>query len=93
MFALDTKSIGILLRNVDTPILVMALRGAPALVIDQMLGCLSSRAADGIRDELGEGRAKRSDVEDAQRQIATIARRLADDGELELGTQGSDDYV
>lgn len=96
LLALDPKSMGILLRNVDTPILVMALRGAPQPVVDKMLASLSARAADGIRDELGEGRAKRTEVEDAQRQIAAIARGLADGGELELGGAGGgggDDYV
>ena len=96
LLALDAKGMGTLLRNVDTQILVMALRGAPPAVTDQMLASLSGRAADGIRDELGEGRAKRTEVEEAQRQIAAIARRLADDGELELGGTGGgggDDYV
>jgi flagellar motor switch protein FliG len=76
----------------------MALRGAPQGTVDQMLASLSGRAADGIRDELGEGRAKREEVEDARRQIAAIARRLNEEGEIELGMGGGgggggDDYV
>ena len=93
LLALDAKGMGTLLRNVETPILVMALRGVAPSVTEQMLASLSSRAADGIRDELAEGRAKRTEVEDAQRQIAAIVRRLADDGDLELGGKGGDDYV
>jgi flagellar motor switch protein FliG len=96
LLALNNKGMGTLLRNVDTPVLVMALRGAPQGTVDQMLASLSGRAADGIRDELAEGRAKREEVEDARRQIAAIARRLNEEGEIELGGGGGgggDDYV
>lgn len=91
--ALDVKSLGTLLRTVDTQTLTLALRGAAPATVDKMLGCLSARAADTIRDEMAEsGPAKRAEVEAAQKDVAATARRMAEDGELDLGGK-SDDYV
>lgn len=50
---------------------------------------MSARAADLLRDDLeATGPTKLSDVEAAQREILTIARRMADDGEIILGGPG-----
>lgn len=90
--ALDSKSLGAVLRTVDGPILSLALRGAEPKLLEQMLGSMSSRAAETIRDELAESPpARRAEVEQAQRTILSSARKLADAGEIQLG--GEDDYV
>ena len=90
--SLDSKSLGSVLRAIDGPVLSLALRGADPQLLEQMLGCMSSRAAETIRDELAESPpAKRADVEKAQRTIIASARKLADAGEIQLG--GEDDYV
>lgn len=91
--ALDDKALGAVLRSVEAPVLALGLRGAPPELIDQMLGCMSARAADTIRDDMATAPpAKRSEVEDAQRTILASARKLADAGEIQLGG-GEDDYV
>ena len=91
--ALDAKSLSILVRAVDAELLTLALRGAETAMIDRMLGGLSVRAADTIRDAMLEsGPAKRAEVEGAQRDVAALARRMAEAGELDLGRQG-EDYV
>lgn len=90
---LDAKSLGAVLRAVEGPVLTQALRGASPELLEQMLGSLSSRAADTIRDELAESpSAKRAEVEEAQRAVLAAARKLADAGEIQLGS-GEDDYV
>lgn len=90
--ALDSKSLGAVLRAVEGPVLTLALRGAEPQLREQMLGSMSSRAAETIRDDLAESPpAKRSEVEQAQRTILASARKLADAGEIQLG--GEDDYV
>ena len=94
LFALDTKSMGNLLRAIDSQILTLALRGASPQMVDKMLGCMSSRGADTIRDEMADGAAvKRADVEAAQKEVAAIARRLGAEGEITLGGQKGGDYV
>jgi flagellar motor switch protein FliG len=90
---LDAKNLGALLRQVDTQVLTLALRGATPATVDKMLGCLSGRAADSIRDEMADSApAKRAEVEAAQKEIAAAARRMAEDGDINLGGQTSD-YV
>lgn len=91
--ALDTKSLGAVLRSVEAATLTLALKGAEPELLEQMLGCMSSRAAQTIRDEMAESPpAKRAEVDAAQRQILDAARKLADSGEIQLGG-GDDDYV
>lgn len=90
---LDDKNMGVLLRNVDNAVLVIALKGADAPLRDRMLGCMSSRAADSIRDEMAErGPVRLAEVIDAQKDMLTEARRLADSGALMLSGRG-EDYV
>jgi flagellar motor switch protein FliG len=91
--AMDAKNMGELLRAVDTQVLTLALRGARAATVDKMLGCLSARAAQSIRDDIAEAQpVKRADVEEAQRDIAATARSMAESGSLNLGGK-NDDYV
>ena len=50
-------------------------------------------AAELLRDDLDAmGPTRLSEVEEAQREILEVARRLADSGDLDLG-QGGDEYV
>ena len=55
---------------------------------------MSKRAADTLREDLSTMSPMRiSDVEAAQKEILTIARRLADSGEIMLGLGGGDNFV
>ena len=90
---LDDRGLGTLLRAIDNALLVPALKGAEARMRARCLGCMSSRAAQTIEDELAESAPMpMAEVEAAQRAIVAVARRLADEGVLMLG-QGSADYV
>jgi flagellar motor switch protein FliG len=90
---LDEKNLGMLLRSVENDILVVALKGADEKLREKMLGCMSSRAADSIRDEIEErGPMRLAEVLEAQKELLAIARRLADAGTIMLNGRG-DDYV
>jgi flagellar motor switch protein FliG len=90
---MDDKNLGALIRNVDGDILTKALKGVDAAVKDRFLGCMSARAADGIRDEMeARGPMKLAEVLDAQKAMIAIARGLAKDGTIMMGG-GEDDYV
>jgi flagellar motor switch protein FliG len=91
----DDKNLGTLLRNVDTDVLVRALKGVDQTVRNRFLACMSSRAADGIRDEMeARGPMKLVDVLEAQKVMIGIARALVKDGTLiPPGGGGDDDYV
>jgi flagellar motor switch protein FliG len=58
-----------------------------------LLSTLSSRAAQTINDEIADmGPVKRADVDDAQKAVVAVARKMAASGEIMLGGK-SDDYV
>ena len=93
LMKLDAKNLGTLLQNVPGEVLAPALKGADPALRDKMFGCMSSRAADTVRDEIEEkGPMRLADVMDAQREVLNMARRLADAGTIVLGGRG-DDYV
>jgi flagellar motor switch protein FliG len=93
LFVLDSKSMGSLLREVESDILINALKGTPEENREVFFAAMSSRAADGVRDEIaGRGRLKMADCIDAQKQIVAVARRLAAEGVISFGS-GEDDYV
>ncbi|MDJ0642335.1 MAG: flagellar motor switch protein FliG [Erythrobacter sp.] len=86
LFDLDRQAMGRLLRDVDNEALVDALKGLKEDQREPFFASMSSRAADGIRDDIDmRGRLARSEVEAAQRKIVEVARSLADQGEIALG--------
>ena len=90
---MDDKNLGTLIRNIDSDILTRALKGVDEPARSRFLGCMSARAADGIRDEMeARGPMKLSEVLEAQKVIIAIARNLAKDGTIMMGG-GDDDYV
>lgn len=90
---LDAKALGAILRNVDADKIALAVKGASNILGDKLLGTLSARAAETIRDDMTDmGAVKRSDVEEAQKAVIAIARQMAASGEINLGGK-SDDYV
>ena len=95
LLELDDKNLSTLIRNVDAAILVKALKGVEEEVRGRFLGCMSSRAADGIRDEMEAlGPMKMADVLEAQKAMVAIARGLVKDGTVQMPSKGGDDdYV
>src|SRR3546814_9086626 len=78
---LDDKNLGILLRNVENDVLVVALKGANEVLRDRMYGCMSQRAAQSVQDDIEErGPMRLAEVLDAQRDMLAIARRHAYSG-------------
>jgi flagellar motor switch protein FliG len=93
LMELDDKNLGVLLRSVENEVLVVALKGADEKLREKMFGCMSSRAADSIRDEIAErGPMRLTEVHEAQKEVLSIARRLADAGTIMLAGRG-EDYV
>jgi flagellar motor switch protein FliG len=94
LYVLDGQAMGTLLREVESATLIDALKGVSEEERQWFLGAMSSRAADGVRDEIeARGRIKMAEVEAAQKEIIDIARRLAADGLIVFGAGGDDDYV
>lgn len=93
LFALDPQSMGRLLRDVDSEKLVDALKGIKEDQRAPFFAAMSSRAADGVRDEIElRGRVAKSEVALAQKSIVDLARALADAGEIVIGS-GNGEFV
>lgn len=87
----DDRGIQTLLREVSSEVLIIALKGADTELQEKIFGNMSKRAAELLRDDLeAKGPVKVSEVESAQKDILTIARRLADSGEIVLGGSGEE---
>ena len=90
----DDRGIQTLLREVSGELLMKALKGADDNLKEKILKNMSKRAAQTLQEDLQTmGPLRISDVEAAQKEILTIARRLADNGEIALGIGGGDNFV
>lgn len=83
---LDKKSIQKVLAAVDSRQLAMSLKAAIAPVEETILGNLSKRAADMVREERDSlGPTPLTDVVAAQQEILKSVREMMDKGELKVG--------
>ncbi len=85
----DDRGIQALLREVSSEVLIIALKGADSDLQEKIFKNMSKRAAELLRDDLEvKGPVRVSEVEAAQKEILTTARRMADAGEIVLGGGG-----
>jgi len=90
----DDRGIQALLREVSSEVLIIALKGADESIKDKFLRNMSKRASELLQDDLeAKGPVRISEVEAAQKEILTIARRMADAGEIMLGGKGGEEMV
>lgn len=87
----DGRSIQTLLREVPSETLLLALKGADEPIREKFFTNMSKRAAELMRDDLeAKGPVRVSEVEAAQKEILSIARRMAESGEIVLGSKGDE---
>ena len=85
----DDRGVQTLLREISTESLTLALKGTDDAVQNKIFTNMSERAAEMLKDDLeAKGPVKLSDVESSQKEIIAIARRLADEGQISLGSGG-----
>ena len=92
---IDDKGIQVLLREIQSEMLIVALKGTTEEMREKIFKNMSSRAAEMMKEDLeSKGPVKLSEVEEQQKQILLIVRRLADEGQIQLAGKGSgDQYV
>jgi flagellar motor switch protein FliG len=89
----DNRGIQTLMRAVEPDMLMTALKGAPEFVKEKFFDNMSSRARAMFIDEMeAKGPLRIADVEEAQKNIMRMARKMSDAGELMLVGRG-DDFV
>ncbi|TKI08280.1 flagellar motor switch protein FliG [Martelella alba] len=89
----DDRSIQRLLQEVESESLLIALKNAAPPLREKFLRNMPQRSAEILRDDLAtRGPVRMSQVENEQKAILQIVRRLAESGEMAIGG-GEDTYV
>lgn len=90
----DDKGIQAMLKEVQSESLVVALKGASAELREKIFKNMSTRAAEGLREDLEtRGPVRLSEVESEQKEMLKIVRRLVDEGQIVLVGGGDDQFV
>ncbi len=90
----DDRGIQLLLREIQSESLILALKGASEAMREKVFRNMSQRAAEMLREDLeSKGPVRLSEVEREQKEILKVARRLADEGQIQLGGKGEDEFV
>lgn len=91
---IDDRGIQALLKEVQSEQLIVALKGASPELREKIFRNMSSRASEMLREDLeSKGPVRLSEVEEQQKEILKIVRRLADEGQIVLGGKSDDSYV
>jgi len=91
---LEDRSIQLVLREVDTAELALALKGVPEQVRDKITKNLSERAAANLIEEVELlGAVRLSQVEEAQQSIIRVIRQLEEQGQIMVRRGGDDEFV
>ncbi|MDN5936177.1 MAG: flagellar motor switch protein FliG [Nitrosospira sp.] len=91
---IDDRGIQLVLREVQSDTLVVALKGADSDLREKIFRNMSSRASEMLREDLeAMGPLRVSEVEIQQKQILQIVRRLSDEGAIAFSGKAEENYV
>ena len=91
---IDDRGIQLILREVQSESLIVALKGANEELREKIFKNMSQRASEMMREDLeAKGPVRVSEVEAEQKEILKTVRRLADEGQISLGGRGEEAYV
>ncbi len=95
LLEIDDRGIQLVLREVQSESLIIALKGASEELREKIFKNMSKRASEMMREDLeAKGPVRLSEVEANQKEILKIVRRLADEGQVVIGGKGEEDtYV
>jgi flagellar motor switch protein FliG len=89
---LDDRSVQLLLREVQSETLIIALKGTSQELKDLIFKNMSTRAAEALKEDLeAKGPVRLSEVEAEQKEILKIVRKLVDEGQIVLGGKGGEE--
>ena len=82
------------MRKMRSESLIVALKGASEELREKVFKNMSQRAAETLREELeSKGPVRLSEVENEQKEILKIVRRLTDEGQIAVAGKGEEAYV
>ena len=93
LVSVNNRGIQTLIRTIEPDMLMVALKGAQEPVKEKFFSNMSSRARVLFIDEMEDkGPLRLTEVEEAQKAVMRIARKLSDAGEIVLAGRG-DEFV
>lgn len=93
LLEIDDRSMQRLLRELPRELLVVALKGATAEIKQHFFRNLSKGAREALEEDLElRGPVRVSEMEAAQKDVLSVVRRLADEGEVAISGRG-EEYV
>jgi flagellar motor switch protein FliG len=94
LVGLEDRGMQELLRQVPSDKLLLALKAVDDTLKEKIFKNMSQRAAEMLKDDLeARGPVRLAEVEAAQKEIVGMARKLAEEGVINLGARGGDEYV
>jgi flagellar motor switch protein FliG len=91
---LDDRSIQMVLREVESRDLALALKGSSEDVAEKVKKNMSKRAGEMLTEEINFlGPVRLKDVEEAQQRIIAVVRRLEENGEIVIARGGGDELI
>lgn len=90
---IDDRDMQKVLGSIDKDLLPLALKTASPELNDKLLGNMSKRARETLEEEIEIlGPKPLAEVEEAQKQIVDIVRKMSDDGEIQISS-GKEELV
>ncbi|AFM42707.1 flagellar motor switch protein FliG [Desulfosporosinus acidiphilus SJ4] len=94
IITLDDRGIQLVLREVDTKDLGLALKGSNPEVVQKVMANMSSRAGQMLKEDMEfMGPVRLRDVEEAQQRIVKVIRKLEEGGAIVISRGGADEIV
>ena len=91
---IDAKGIQMILKEITTDDLALALKMASDELKVKIYGNMSQRAVQILKEEMeSKGAVRVSDVEKAQMNIVRVARRLEEEGKIVVGGKGGEEII
>ncbi|MGO9380207.1 MAG: flagellar motor switch protein FliG [Dissulfurispiraceae bacterium] len=94
LIAVDDKGIQMVLKEITTDDLSLALKMAADELKAKIFKNMSQRAVQILKEEIeAKGAVKVSDVEKAQMNVVRVARRLEEEGKIVIGGKGGEELI
>lgn len=94
LIVLDDRGMQLLLREVESSTLLLAIKGANEELREKIFRNMSGRAAEILRDDLeARGPVRLTEVQAAQKEILRVVRGLEEQGQLVIRTAGSEEMI
>lgn len=91
---LDDRAIQLIIREVESRDLALALKTASEEVADRIYRNMSKRAASLLKEDIDfMGPVRLRDIEEAQSRIVSVVRRLEEAGDLIISRGGEDELI